>query len=71
MGAVPSSRLVLSARSSPAPIGCGRSSRAELASSPQLGSALLQLCRWEHFIAAAGVCGPLKALELVQSPWIL
>lgn len=32
---------------------------------------LLQLCRWEHFIAAARVCGPLKALELVQSPRIV
>lgn len=60
MGAVPSLRLVLSARSSPAPIGCGRSSRAELASSPQLGSALLQLCRREHFIAAGWRVWPFK-----------
>lgn len=71
-GAAPSSALFFPlARNYPSPAVCGRAAGR---SEPPLGSSavpLLQLCRWDHFIAAAGVCGPLKALELVQSQRIV
>lgn len=68
---MPSSALFFLSKNDPSQAGCGR---AVGRSEPPLGSSavpLLQLCRWEHFIAAAGVCGPLKALKLVQSPRIV
>lgn len=64
-GAAPALASLVPAGDAPPPAGRGRSNAALSDSAepvPQRG-------RRGHFTAAAGVCGPLKALAPVQSPW--